>query len=96
MRAGSHSLVSNQKRRSMNMHKHERANACEQPPAWFEPSLLAMQQITLKMRGKLRGGNEPNRVVADVWEKDVWEFQDKSGSSGSCRPFLPLRPPRTH
>ena len=25
------------------------------------------------------------RVVADVWEeKDVWEFQAKSGSSGSC------------
>ena len=28
------------------------------------------------------------RVVADVWEKDVWEFQAKSGSSGSCRLFL--------
>ena len=27
-------------------------------------------------------------VVADVWEKDVWEFQAKSGSSGSCRLFL--------
>ena len=25
------------------------------------------------------------RVVADVWEKDVWDFQAKSGSSGSCR-----------
>ena len=24
-------------------------------------------------------------MVADVWEKDVWEFQAKSGSSGSCR-----------
>ena len=23
-------------------------------------------------------------VVADVWEKDVWDFQAKSGSSGSC------------
>ena len=23
-------------------------------------------------------------VVADVWEKDVWEYQAKSGSSGSC------------
>ena len=28
------------------------------------------------------------RAVADVWEKDVWEFQAKSGSSGSCRLFL--------
>ena len=28
------------------------------------------------------------RVVADVWKKDVWEFQAKSGSSGSCRLFL--------
>ena len=23
-------------------------------------------------------------MVADVWKKDVWEFQAKSGSSGSC------------
>ena len=29
-----------------------------------------------------------NWVVADVWEKDVWDFQAKSGSSGSCRLFL--------
>ena len=29
-----------------------------------------------------------SRVVADVWEKDVWEFQAKPGSSGSCRLFL--------
>ena len=29
-----------------------------------------------------------SRVVADVWKKDVWEFQAKSGSSGSCRLFL--------
>ena len=28
------------------------------------------------------------REVADVWEKDVWEFQAKSGSSGSCGLFL--------
>ena len=28
------------------------------------------------------------RVAVDVWEKDVWEFQAKSGSSGSCRLFL--------
>ena len=27
-------------------------------------------------------------MVADVWEKDVWEFQVKSGSSGSWRLFL--------
>ena len=25
-----------------------------------------------------------SRVVADVWKKDVWEFQAKSGSSGVC------------
>ena len=29
-----------------------------------------------------------DRVVADVWDKDVWEFQAKSGSSGACRFFL--------
>ena len=28
------------------------------------------------------------RKVADVWKKDVWEFQAKSGSSGSCHLFL--------
>ena len=28
------------------------------------------------------------QVVADVWKKDVWEFQAKSGSSGSWRLFL--------
>ena len=27
-------------------------------------------------------------MVADVWDKDVWEFQAKSGSSGSCGLFL--------
>ena len=27
-------------------------------------------------------------MVADVWEKDVWDVQAKSGSSGSCRIFL--------
>ena len=29
-----------------------------------------------------------NQVVADVWKNDVWDFQAKSGSSGSCRLFL--------
>ena len=28
------------------------------------------------------------RVVADVWEKDVRDFQTKSGSSGTCRLFF--------
>ena len=32
------------------------------------------------------------RKVADVWKKDVWEFQAKSGSSGSCRLFSPSFP----
>ena len=32
--------------------------------------------------------NQKGRVVVDVWEEDVWEFQAKSGSSGSCRLFL--------
>ena len=27
-------------------------------------------------------------MAADVWEKDVWEIQAKSGSSGSCPLFL--------
>ena len=27
-------------------------------------------------------------MVADVWEQDVWDFQAKSGSSGSCCLFL--------
>ena len=27
-------------------------------------------------------------VVADVWKKDIWEFQARSGSSGSRRLFL--------
>ena len=31
---------------------------------------------------------DKDRKVADVWKKDVWEFQAKSGSSGSCRLFL--------
>ena len=29
-----------------------------------------------------------SQVVADVWEKDAWNFQAKSGSSGSCPLFL--------
>ena len=28
------------------------------------------------------------RFFFSVWEKDVWDFQGKSGSSGSCRLFL--------
>ena len=32
--------------------------------------------------------SQTSRVVADVWEKDVWEFQAKSGSSDSCRLLL--------
>ena len=28
------------------------------------------------------------KVAADVWEKDVWEIQAKSGSPGSCPLFL--------
>ena len=27
-------------------------------------------------------------MVADVWEKDVWDFWAKSGSSGSCHLFV--------
>ena len=50
-------------------------------------------------QGGKKGGRNPkphalqsqNWVVADVWEKDVWEFQAKSGSSGSCRLFLHFR-----
>ena len=32
-----------------------------------------------------------SQKAADVWEKDVWEFQAKSGSSGFCC-FFPLFP----
>ena len=32
-----------------------------------------------------------NRMVADVWKKDVWDFQAKSGSSSSCS-LLPSFP----
>ena len=44
------------------------------------------------LRG-LSDSADVNRMVvlqkaADVWEKDVWEFQAKSGSSGSCCLFL--------
>ena len=42
-----------------------------------------MKQRTLSQRPMLISC----RVVVDVWEKDVWDFQAKSGSSGSC----PLR-----
>ena len=27
-------------------------------------------------------------MVADVWEKDIWDFQARSGSSSSCCLFL--------
>ena len=39
---------------------------------------------------KAKRGEEKtyNQEAADVWEKDVWEFQAKSGSSGSCCHFL--------
>ena len=36
---------------------------------------------------KIRRNNNNSRVAADVWKKDVGEFQAKSGSSGSCRLF---------
>ena len=36
----------------------------------------------------LQGFSPPPQKAADVWEKDVWEFQAKSGSSGSCCLFL--------
>ena len=46
-------------------------------------------QNTRKIAGSKQQSNKRVfRVVADVWEKDVWEFQVKSGSSGSCRLFL--------
>ena len=37
---------------------------------------------------KSRKGDQVRCVVADVWEKDVWDFHAESGSSGPCRPFL--------
>ena len=39
-----------------------------------------------KVKGRQRFGIY--RVVADVWKKDVWDLQAKSGSSGSCRLFF--------
>ena len=36
----------------------------------------------------VHSGNHDNQEAADVWEKNVWEFQAKSGSSGFCCLFL--------
>ena len=38
----------------------------------------------------LQKGGGVARGVADVWEKDVRDFQAKPGSSGSCPLFLQL------
>ena len=45
-------------------------------------------QVSLPAEPKTTGKDLENRKVEDVWKKDVWEFQAKSGSSGSCRLFL--------
>ena len=36
----------------------------------------------------IQSGKSKAQVATDVWEKDVWDFQAKSGSSGSC-PLFP-------
>ena len=61
-----------------------------------ENSVSSLQPVTSFVCARAKTNSPslpPNspRVVADVWEKDVWEFQAKSGSSGSCRLFLHFR-----
>ena len=46
------------------------------------------RSLTASKRAPTVSKKTKHRVVADVWEKDVWDFQAKSGSSGSCRLFL--------
>ena len=45
-----------------------------------------LAHVLLKGRRGPESGHRKSggRVVADVWEKGVWDFQAKSGSSGSC------------
>ena len=49
---------------------------------------VAKWGISLCVKRSSKGGYRTIfRVVSDVWEKDVWDFQAKSGSSGFCRLF---------
>ena len=72
--------------------------------AVFAPTRFSLVRISIRdlvadgkslVRNSGVGGGGENlilinlsRKVADVWKKDVWEFQAKSGSSGSRRLFL--------
>ena len=40
-----------------------------------------------EVAGSLFGSSQSFRVVVDIWEKDVGDFQAKSGSPGSCPHF---------
>ena len=56
---------------------------------WLRDPLCPSLGISALVGGKRTPKTDNQcRVVADVWEKDVWDFQAKSGSSGSCRLFL--------
>ena len=48
-------------------------------------------RTNLRIDSRESGHLRVNQKAADVWEKDVWEFQAKSGSSGSCCLFLYFR-----
>ena len=49
---------------------------------------LLLSNVVGQLRNSDYKLSHHDRVVADVWEKDVWEFQADFGSSGSYRFFL--------
>ena len=61
---------------------------CPLPAVYFGLHRIWRMKLTWCKGGTPQKGGYFGRVVADVWEKDVWDFQAKSGSSGSCRIFL--------
>ena len=42
----------------------------------------------MRRLSKHRPEHVTSRLVTHVWEKDVWDFQAKSGTSGSCPLFF--------
>ena len=67
------------------------AFACPLLPTPFclsNRSTVILNRPKLDSESSIQCHKGRNRKIADVWEKDVSEFQAKSGSSGSCRLFL--------